>query len=104
MSAPKPNAPEPLGFYRDADGWHTDRSWNEHPATACELEAALLALQAAHGIGLQLVHHFAVGNLKVADGIEPVEELSVIQTLEHLRALVWPEAPKVTEVLDARTF
>lgn len=85
------NSPE-IGFYRDADGWHTARNWNEHPATAEELEAALFALQALHSLGLQLIHHVATRQLVIADGIEPTAELAVVQSLEQLRALVWPDA------------
>jgi hypothetical protein len=86
------NSSPEIGFYRDADGWHTDRNWNTHPATAEELEVTLIALQALHGLGLQLIHHVATRQLVIADGIEPTDELAVIQTLEQLRALVWPDA------------
>lgn len=86
------NSSPKIGFYRDADGWHTDRNWNTHPATAEELEATLIALQALHSLGLQLIHHVATRQLVIADGIEATPELAVVQSLEQLRALVRPEA------------
>ena len=78
-------------FYRDADGWHTDRDYNAFPATANELECALVALQALHILGMRVVHLVATKRLVIADGLDALEELSVAGCLEQLRGAVWPD-------------
>lgn len=82
-------------FSRDADGrWQLDRCWAEHPPTESEVQALAAAVMVMGQLLRELVHHVAVGNLQVADGIDGMPHLSVVQFLRRVDQFMVPQPAK----------
>lgn len=82
-------------FVRDADGrWQLDRDWTEHPPIESEVQALAAAVMVMGHLLAELVHHIAVGNLQVADGIDGMPHLSVVQFLHRVDQFMVPQPAK----------
>lgn len=79
-------------FVRDAGGnWKLDRDWTEHPPTESEVQALAVAVMVMGGLLREVVHHVAVGNLQVTDGLNGISHLSVVQVLRRVDQFMAPQ-------------
>ena len=80
---------------RDADGrWRLDRDWTEHPPTESEVQALAAAVMVMGGLLREVVHHVAVGNLQVADRLDGIQHLAVMQFLQRVDTFMVPQPAK----------
>lgn len=100
MTAPKFDHTT-ASFTRGGEGqWQLDRDWAEYPPEKSEVEALAAATLVMNNLLSELVHHVAVGNLRVTEDLDGIQHLAVMQFLQRVDTFMVPQPVKKADEPD----